>query len=193
MEGFGKHLKKLRQTAKITQSELAEKLNIHPQTVSKWERGLSEPDISQLGDLAVALGVTIEKLLGREESEKSYVGSFRAEEFGKMLSELRASCGESQEELAAAALASRDTVSCWERGITCPDIERLSALADHFGIPVSKLYCGYSELPTAANVTYIKKKRRFSVIAVAAAVEIVFLIGILVFAFGFGRTPNDIP
>lgn len=39
MEGFGKHLKELRQAAKITQSGLAEKLNLHPQTVSKWERG----------------------------------------------------------------------------------------------------------------------------------------------------------
>ena len=59
MEGFGKHLKELRLAAKITQSGLAEKLNLHPQTVSKWERGLSEPDIAQLGDLAAALGITL--------------------------------------------------------------------------------------------------------------------------------------
>lgn len=90
MEGFGRRLKELRQTAKITQSDLADKLNLHPQTVSKWERGLSEPDIAQLGELAAALGYLLEKLLGREEAEISYVGTFRAEAFGKMLSELRA-------------------------------------------------------------------------------------------------------
>ena len=90
MEGFGKRLKELRQSAKITQSGLAEKLNLHPQTVSKWERGLSEPDIAQLGDLAAALGITLERLLGQEDPEQSYIGNFQAEAFGKMLSELPA-------------------------------------------------------------------------------------------------------
>ena len=150
MEGFGKRLKELRQTAKITQSGLAEKLNLHPQTVSKWERGLSEPDIAQLGDLAAALGITLERLLGKEEVERSYTGNFQAEAFGKMLSELRAGRGESQEELAAVMSASPDAISRWERGISCPDLERLSALADHFEIPASKLYCGYTE-PQAAE------------------------------------------
>lgn len=179
MEDFGKRLKELRQTAKITQSGLAEKLNLHPQTVSKWERGLSEPDIAQLGDLAAALGITLERLLGKAEAEKSYIGNFQAEAFGKMLSELRAGRGESQGDLAAAAVASPDAVSRWERGITCPDIERLSALADHFDIPVSKLYCGYSESPTVETVAYIKKSKRFSVVSIVAAAAILLLISCL--------------
>lgn len=194
MEGFGRRLKELRQTAKITQSGLAEKLNLHPQTVSKWERGLSEPDISQLGDLAAALGITLEKLLGKEEPEQSYIGNFRAEAFGRMLSELRAGRGESQEELAAAMSASPDAISRWERGITCPDLERLSALADHFEIPASKLYCGYSESPAAENVAYIKKGKRISAVLIAAASAILLLIGILTLALwpgrGVGREPG---
>ena len=194
MEGFGRRLKELRQTAKITQSGLAEKLNLHPQTVSKWERGLSEPDISQLGDLASALGITLEKLLGKEEPEQSYIGNFRAEAFGRMLSELRAGRGESQEELAAAMSASPDAISRWERGITCPDLERLSALADHFEIPASKLYCGYSESPAAENVAYIKKGKRISAVLIAAASAILLLIGLLTLALwpgrGVGREPG---
>ena len=190
MEGFGRRLKELRQTAKITQSDLADKLNLHPQTVSKWERGLSEPDIAQLGELAAALGISLEKLLGREEAEISYVGTFRAEAFGKMLSELRAGRGESQEALAAAALTSPDAVSRWERGITCPDIERLSALAEHFEVPVSKLYCGYSEAPAAESVAFIKKRKRISAVSIAAA-AILLLAGILAFALLWqNRTPN---
>ena len=190
MEGFGKRLKELRQTAKITQSDLADKLNLHPQTVSKWERGLSESDIAQLGELAAALGISLEKLLGREEAEISYVGTFRAEAFGKMLSELRAGRGESQEALAAAALTSPDAVSRWERGITCPDIERLSALAEHFEVPVSKLYCGYSEAPAAESVAFIKKRKRISAVSIAAA-AILLLAGILAFALLWqNRTPN---
>ena len=190
MEGFGKRLKELRQTAKITQSDLADKLNLHPQTVSKWERGLSEPDIAQLGELAAALGISLEKLLGREETEISYVGTFRAEAFGKMLSELRAGRGESQEALAAAALTSPDAVSRWERGITCPDIERLTALAEHFEVPVSKLYCGYSEAPAAESVAFIKKRKRISAVSIAAA-AILLLAGILAFALLWqSRAPN---
>ncbi len=190
MEGFGRRLKELRQTAKITQSDLADKLNLHPQTVSKWERGLSEPDIAQLGELAAALGISLEKLLGREEAEISYVGTFRAEAFGKMLSELRAGRGESQEALAAAALTSPDAVSRWERGITCPDIERLSALAEHFEVPVSKLYCGYSEAPAAESVAFIKKRKRISAVSIAAA-AILLLAGILAFALLWQiRAPN---
>lgn len=190
MEGFGRRLKELRQTAKITQSDLADKLNLHPQTVSKWERGLSEPDIAQLGELAAALGISLEKLLGREETEISYVGIFRAEAFGKMLSELRAGRGESQEALAAAALTSPDAVSRWERGITCPDIERLSALAEHFEVPVSKLYCGYSEAPAAESVAFIKKRKQISAVSIAAA-AILLLAGILAFALLWqNRTPN---
>ena len=190
MEGFGRRLKELRQTAKITQSDLADKLNLHPQTVSKWERGLSEPDIAQLGELAAALGISLEKLLGREETEISYVGTFRAEAFGKMLSELRAGRGESQEALAAAALTSPDAVSRWERGITCPDIERLSALAEHFEVPVSKLYCGYSEAPAAESVAFIKKRKRISAVSIAAA-AILLLAGILAFALLWqSRAPN---
>ena len=190
MEGFGRRLKELRQTAKITQSDLADKLNLHPQTVSKWERGLSEPDIAQLGELAAALGISLEKLLGREEAEISYVGTFRAEAFGKMLSELRAGRGESQEALAAAALTSPDAVSRWERGITCPDIERLSALAEHFEVPVSKLYCGYSEAPAAESVAFIKKRKRISAVSIAAA-AILLLAGILAFALLWqSRAPN---
>ena len=191
MEGFGKHLKELRQTAKITQSGLAEKLNIHPQTVSKWERGLSEPDIAQLGGLAAALGVTLERLLGRAEPEKSYAGNFQAETFGKMLSELRIGRGEKQEELAAATAVSPDAVSRWERGITCPDIERLSALAEHFDIPVSKLYCGYSESPTAETVAYIKKGKRLSAVGIAAVAAILVLISIAVFFLWPSRAPNQ--
>lgn len=190
MEGFGKHLKELRLAAKITQSGLAEKLNLHPQTVSKWERGLSEPDIAQLGDLAAALGITLERLLGKEEAERSYTGNFQAEAFGKMLSELRAGRGESQEELAAVMSASPDAISRWERGISCPDLERLSALADHFEIPASKLYCGYSEPPAAESVAIIRKRKRLSFVGIAATATILLLAVILLFTFWLNREPS---
>jgi len=50
----------------LTQEQLAEKLGITAQAVSKWENDISCPDISILPKLADIFGVTIDELLGRE-------------------------------------------------------------------------------------------------------------------------------
>ena len=47
----------LRKEQGLTQQELANKLNITDKAVSKWERGLSYPDITSISSLASALGV----------------------------------------------------------------------------------------------------------------------------------------
>lgn len=39
MPKFCDRLKNLRKSANVTQGELAERMNVHPQTISKWERG----------------------------------------------------------------------------------------------------------------------------------------------------------
>ena len=57
---FGERLKKLRKEANITQNDFADKLLVHSQTVSRWERGIIEPDISQRGEIAATLHVTLE-------------------------------------------------------------------------------------------------------------------------------------
>lgn len=69
MEGFGERLKRFRKENNLTQTQLAEKLNVHLQTVSKWERGVSEPDFAVIGELAAVLNVSLEKLLGATEGE----------------------------------------------------------------------------------------------------------------------------
>lgn len=48
----------------LTQKELAQELGITDKAVSKWERGLSCPDIALLADLAAILDLTVEELLG---------------------------------------------------------------------------------------------------------------------------------
>lgn len=184
MQSFGEHLKTLRKAANLTQTMLADKLNIHPQTVSKWERDLSRPDISQLGELAGVLGVTLEKLCGQEETGETYTGSFDAVQMGKQIGIRRISRGESQEQLAEALQTSTDAISRWERGITCPDIEQLTALAAYFGIPVSRLYCAIGEEHETENVVLAKKRRRilvplitgFGLVVCAALILLVFML-----------------
>ena len=178
MSEFSERLKELRKAANITQTQLADKLNLHPQTVSKWERGLSEPDISQLGEIAAALGITMEKLCGQAEAEQTFVGDFHVEQLGKMISEQRIARNESQEQLASFMQTSTDAVSRWERGVTCPDVAKLIALADHFALPVSRLWCGIGEEQSTESVAVAQKRHRMSV-AIAAAAIMVCLTAIL--------------
>ncbi|MGN0628229.1 MAG: helix-turn-helix domain-containing protein [Oscillospiraceae bacterium] len=60
---MGEIISTLRKERNMTQRELAEKLNVTDKAVSKWERGLSCPDVSSLPKLAEALGVPVETLL----------------------------------------------------------------------------------------------------------------------------------
>lgn len=62
-EKFGAFLVQLRKEKGLTQKELAERLYVSDKAVSKWERGLSLPDISLLQPLAEFLGVTVTELL----------------------------------------------------------------------------------------------------------------------------------
>ena len=54
----GALIREARTARGMTQKQLAEALNITDRAVSKWERGLSAPDIALLEPLAEALGVT---------------------------------------------------------------------------------------------------------------------------------------
>lgn len=58
------NIKNLRKEKGLSQEELAIKLNVVRQTVSKWERGLSVPDSSMLISLAEELGTSVNVLLG---------------------------------------------------------------------------------------------------------------------------------
>ena len=59
----GNTIKSLREKKKMTQSELADKLNVSNKAVSKWETGRGYPDISLLESLAKALGVSVIELI----------------------------------------------------------------------------------------------------------------------------------
>lgn len=68
-ETFGQRFSRLRKSRGLTQGDVAEKLNISGQAVSKWENDISAPDISILSDLADIFNVSIDTLLGREKED----------------------------------------------------------------------------------------------------------------------------
>lgn len=73
---FHENLKTMRKAKGYTQEELAIKLNVVRQTVSKWEKGLSVPDADALCKIVDVLDTDVSTLLGEEiveETDKSAV------------------------------------------------------------------------------------------------------------------------
>ncbi len=66
---FHENLKALRKDRGLSQEELAVRLNVVRQTISKWEKGLSVPDAAMLIRLAEVLDTTVSRLLGADVPE----------------------------------------------------------------------------------------------------------------------------
>ena len=81
---FGAFVAQLRKEKGLMQKELAEKLYVSDKAVSKWERGLSIPDVAILVPLADILGVTVTELLEcRRLPKDEPMGSQQTEEIVK--------------------------------------------------------------------------------------------------------------
>lgn len=84
--------------------------------------------------------------------------------FAEKLMELRKQKGWSQEELGDKLGVTRQTVSKWELGATTPEMEKLAAISDLFGITTDELIKGctsQSESPTEQTVVIHKKAREY--------------------------------
>ena len=71
----GAVIKELREKNRLTQAELAEKLNVSDKTVSKWETAKGLPDISLLEPIAKVLGVSVAELLAGNVVQNSNVSA----------------------------------------------------------------------------------------------------------------------
>lgn len=68
---IGEVIKSKRQKKNITQAELAELLKVTPQAVSRWEMGVSYPDIAMVPKISEVLQVTADELLGIKTRENN--------------------------------------------------------------------------------------------------------------------------
>ena len=66
---IAKNISQIRKDNKLTQIELAEKLNYSDKAISKWERGESLPDIAVLKEFADMFGVTLDYLVEQEHKK----------------------------------------------------------------------------------------------------------------------------
>lgn len=67
---LGKRIKELRLGMSMTQEQLAQKLGLSSQAISKWENGTTMPDIQLLPELSVVFGVSIDSLFSLTDEER---------------------------------------------------------------------------------------------------------------------------
>lgn len=85
---FNENLKALRKQKGYSQEELAIKLNVVRQTVSKWEKGLSVPDVEMLQSIADILEVNVSQLLDSQIPNEEEHGDLLAEQMAKIAEQM---------------------------------------------------------------------------------------------------------
>ena len=66
---FSENMLQLRKMAGLTQEELAEKIGVSRQSLSKWEKGESIPDLENAASIAQALGASLDELVNYDQSK----------------------------------------------------------------------------------------------------------------------------
>ncbi|MCH5205857.1 MAG: helix-turn-helix transcriptional regulator [Oscillospiraceae bacterium] len=94
---FSERFRGLRKKSGLSQEELAEKLNVSRQAVSKWETGAAVPTADKLAEIADFFGVSLDMLMRGDNSE---IPQNRREDSPKKLRKVTAVCM-----IAAAVLA----------------------------------------------------------------------------------------
>ena len=84
-EKTGQLIAQLRKEKGLTQKQLADALNVTDKAVSKWERGLSFPDISMLEPISEILDISIMEILAGARQDKD--STLTCEDASKMIKE----------------------------------------------------------------------------------------------------------
>ena len=85
-ETFGQRFSRLRKAKGLTQDDVAMKVNVSSQAVSKWENDINMPDIGILLNLGDMLGVSTDELLGKEvEAVAKFEPELVKKDFSKLM------------------------------------------------------------------------------------------------------------
>lgn len=85
---LGNKILKLRKKQSLSQEELAEKINVTRQTISKWELGETTPDIKQAKELSKVFNISLDELVGNPKRDISYEKINKIEDNSNMILKL---------------------------------------------------------------------------------------------------------
>lgn len=143
----GELIKKYREEAKLTQSELAVRIGTTPQNISQYERGLRNPKLETVQRIADAINVDFHSLidLGQSDDAAPSISSEKERHsirtaFSERLKYLRDQKCWSQQRLADELGVSKSSVNMYERGEREPGFETMEAIADIFKVDMNYLH-----------------------------------------------------
>src|SRR5574344_2720262 len=84
-ENIGKNLTELRKKMKLTQAELAAKLNYSDKAISKWEHGDAIPSIENLVEICKFYGITLDQLVNSESGTLKPKDSAKQDSVNKLI------------------------------------------------------------------------------------------------------------
>ena len=87
---FGETLKRIREESKLSQQELARKLEVSQSTIAMWEASQRTPKLGELNRLARVLNITVNRLLGQPKDRKLEVAKNEIYIDGEKISNLDA-------------------------------------------------------------------------------------------------------
>ena len=104
----------------MTQEEVAQRVNISAQAVSKWENDLSAPDISLLPDLAEMFHISLDELLGRDVPRTELLPKEQRKNIDEML--FKISVDSAEGDRVRVKLPVSIIKICLESGVAMPSI-----------------------------------------------------------------------
>ena len=155
MFNLGEKIVNLRKENNITQEELANKLNVSRQSISKWESGLSLPEISNLLLISEIFNCTIDSLL-LEETTSLEIPNESFATFGERLIYLRKKNHMSQELLSDALGVSRQSIFKYERNLIYPDLDKIIKISNLYNCSIDYLLKEKENI----NEQFIEEKKK---------------------------------
>ena len=89
MESFGTRLADIRRQHNMTQNDIADRLNISAQAVSKWENDITMPDIYTLLRLADIYNMSLDELAGRTKNEPALIPVEQRKDINRLMFRIR--------------------------------------------------------------------------------------------------------
>ncbi len=84
-ETFGQRITRLRKEKGLTQNDIAERVNVTSQAVSKWENDQATPDIDILVKLSEIYDISLDELLGKEKHSTVLTNKPNKKDFDSMI------------------------------------------------------------------------------------------------------------
>ncbi len=138
-EEHGAKLRRLRQEAGLSQTQVAQKLEVTKQSVSRWENGLNEPGALHKRTLAILYGVPIEDVSKRHDfiSDDLPPESYRRADLDPTrLRDARRRSGLTLTQAAAKVGVSYAAIGQYERGVVTPKADTILKLAAVYQQPL---------------------------------------------------------